>query len=214
MLKLHSDKKQIKLPSEINYENCQSILELFYHLYGWERVNIKGLKNKNSIKYYAFIMNQWINGLSLNQIISDSIKFKENSQSYILLASGNKEVFDAKKEEHVNVLIGDIISDIEGIVRFHFEKYFNHYYLVLKQILGESNTGENWAVLLEYGTKNRIVIALQNLGISRYTASLVYTKCRNALIIEDNKLKGFNKSAILNELQQNSLEYDEVLELL
>ena len=80
--------------------------------------------------------------------------------------------------------------------------------------MGEDNAGDNWAVLLEYGTRNRIVIALQNLGLSRYTANIVYDKCRAALIVENGKLKGFEKSLILSMLRQNSLEYDEVYELL
>ena len=58
------------------------------------------------------------------------------------------------------------------------------------------------------------MIALQNLGLSRYTANIVYDKCRAALIVENGKLKGFEKSLILSMLRQNSLEYDEVYELL
>lgn len=211
---LYADKKQIMLPSEIKYENCKNVLEDFYHLYGWEKTSIKELNNINSLKYYAFLMNQWINGISLNQIIAESIKYKESYQLSIRLSSGETELFNSKKKAHVNILIGDIIRDIETVIRFHFEKYFNHYFMVLKHIIGEENTGENWATLLEYGTKNRIVIALQNLGLSRYTANIVYNKCRSALVIENSKLKGFDKSAILNILRQSSLEYDEVNELL
>lgn len=214
LFELHVDKKQITLSGNVDYENCQRVLEKFYHLYNWEKTNIKELNNVNSLKYYAFIMNQWINGVSLNQIISDSIKYKESSQSFIRLPSGANEIFSSRKKEHVNILIGEIIRDIEKVIRFHFEKYFNHYFLVLKHILGEDNAGDNWAVLLEYGTRNRIVIALQNLGLSRYTANIVYDKCRAALIVENGKLKGFEKSLILSMLRQNSLEYDEVYELL
>lgn len=214
LLELHADKKQITLSGNVDYENCLRILERFYHLYNWEKTNIKELNNVNSLKYYAFIMNQWINGISLNQIISDSIKYKESNQSFIRLPSGANEIFSSRKKEHVNILIGEIIRDIEKVIRFHFEKYFNHYFLVLKHILGEDNAGDNWAVLLEYGTRNRIVIALQNLGLSRYTANIVYDKCRAALIVENGKLKGFEKSLILSMLRQNSLEYDEVYELL
>ena len=214
ILKLHKDGKQIKLPNKVDYEHCKKVLKLFYQIYNWRDSHIKELKNENSLKYYAFIMNQWVNGVSLNQIITGSIKYKEEHNLDIRLTNGNIATFNSKNKEHINVLIGEIISDIERIIRFHFEKYFNHYFLVLRHILGESNTGENWAILLEYGTQNRIVIALQNLGLSRYTASIIYEKCLPALIIEDGKLKGFNKIEILNTLKPNSLEYDEVNELL
>lgn len=187
---------------------------MFHEIYNWGDSHIKELKNENSLKYYAFIMNQWINGVSLNKIITGSIKYKEEHRLDIRLTNGNIATFNSKNKEHINILIGEIISDIDKIIRFHFEKYFNHYFLVLRHILGESNIGENWATLLEYGTQNRIVIALQNLGLSRYTASIVYEKCLHALTIEEGKLKGFNKVEILNTLKLNSLEYDEVNELL
>lgn len=214
ILKLHERGEQIKLPNEINYENCRRILEDFYELYKWEDAHIKELNNKNSLRYYAFIMNQWINGISLNQIISDSIKYKAENPSYIRLASGNSEIFNSDNKEHVNILIGDIIRDIEKVIRFYFEKYFNHYFLIVKHILGEGSAGENWATLLEYGTQNRIVIALQNLGLSRYTASIIYNTCLHSLVIENNKLKGYDKFGILKGLKHPSLEYDEVSELL
>ena len=214
ILKIHKDGKQIKLPNKVDYEHCKKVLKFFYEIYNWGNSHIQELKNENSLKYYAFIMNQWINGVSLNQIITGSIKYKEEHKLDIRLTNGNFATFNSKNKEHINVLIGEIISDIERIIRFHFEKYFNHYFLVLRHILGESNTGENWAILLEYGTQNRIVIALQNLGLSRYTASIIYEKCLPALAIEEGKLKGFNKIEILKTLKPNSLEYDEVNELL
>jgi len=214
ILKLHKEGKQIKLSSKVDYEHCKKILQLFHEIYNWGDSHIKELKNENSLKYYAFIMNQWINGVSLNKIITSSIKYKEEHRLDIRLTNGNIATFNSKNKEHINILIGEIISDIEKIIRFHFEKYFNHYFLVLRHILGENNSGENWAILLEYGTQNRMVIALQNLGLSRYTASIIYDKCLHALIIEDGKLKGLNKIQILNTLKPNSLEYDEVNEIL
>ena len=36
--------------------------------------------------------------------------------------------------------------------------------MMVKNIVGEDNAGENWAMLLEYGTQNREIIALQNMG--------------------------------------------------
>ena len=46
-----------------------------------------------------------------------------------------------------------LLEILRGILRFQFEKYFNHYYSILKDVLGEKEAGENWATLLEYGTK-------------------------------------------------------------
>ena len=144
----------------------------------------------------------------------DSIDYYASKQSYIQLASGVKEVFDKDNKVHVNKLIDDIIRDIERILRFQFEKYFNHYYSILKDVLGEKEAGENWATLLEYGTKNRIIIALQNIGLSRYTAIQVYNNCQSGLMVENGRLKSVIKSLIMKCLRPGSLEYEEVKDIL
>lgn len=211
--KLYKEKQSIKLPSHIDYTRCLEVLEMFYDLYDWSKTNSE-LHNKNSLKYYSFLMNKWINGISLNQIISDSIDYNASKQSLIHIIPGHPELFDRNKKEHVNKLIGDIIRDIEKIMRFQLEKYFNHYFNLLIHILGEDNAGENWATLLEYGTQNRIIIALQNLGLSRYTAHLIYKNYRSSLVIENGKLKGINKLQLLGFLNRGTIEYDEVNDLL
>lgn len=117
-------------------------------------------------------------------------------------------VFDKKNPKHVNILIEDIIEDIEYVLRFLFEKYFNQYDQVVINILGEDQAGENWANLLEYGTQNRVVIALQNIGLSRHTAISIYNKGRAALVIEDSKLKSVNKEVLQKRYEKNPIEYD------
>lgn len=159
-------------------------------------------------------MNKWINDESLNKIISNSIDYYGQNQLLICVSHNQYEKFDRLNKGHINILIGNIIDDIERVLRFQLEKYFNHYYLMVKNLLGEDKAGENWATLLEYGTQNRIIIALQNIGLSRHSANKIYKECRDALIIENGKLKHTNKSGILSKLNANTLEYDEVLKLL
>ena len=64
---------------------------------------------------------------------------------------------------------------------------------MVKNILGEDNAGENWAMLLEYGTQNREIIALQNMGLSRYSAQKIFKECRGAFISENGQLKKVDK---------------------
>ena len=209
----HESGINIKLHNVVDYESCLAILEKFYCLYDWEKTN-KELSNKNSMKYYALLMNQWINGESLNQIITGSINHYSSKSKIIRLSYGNDEIFDSNNKKHINTLISNIISDIEKILRFQFEKYFNHYYMMLKHIIGEENTGENWATLLEYGTQNRIIIALQNIGLSRHTANELYKNCLSALTVENGKLKDVDKKQILKQLEPDTLAYEEVQNLL
>jgi len=216
--KLHNEGGKIKLSSQsINYEMCLETLKNIYVLYDWQNSE-KKLRKEQSLKYYALLMNQWINGFGLNQIIKMSIQHYEVSKSLIHLGyvdnRPNYVNYQKGNTEHINALIEKIIDDIEYVLRFLFEKYFNHYYQVVANILGEESAGENWASLLEYGTQNRIAIALQNIGLSRHTALAIFRKCKYALNIEDGKLKSVNKILILKEFSSGTLEHDEIIRIL
>lgn len=210
---LHAQRTSITLPSQVNYESCKDTLFSLHKLYNWKQTN-KDLSDENSLKYYATLMNKWINDESLNQIISGTIDYYSEKQKTIRITYNEYIQFERNNKTHVNILISSIINDIEHILRFQFEKYFNHYYLMVKNILGEEKAGENWATLLEYGTQNRIMIALQNMGLSRYTTSKINKECKNALTIENGKLKNINKAFILAKFIPDTLEYDEVKNLL
>jgi hypothetical protein len=80
----------------------------------------------------------------------------------------------------------------------------------LVDILGEENAGANWSQFLEYGTQNRLSIALQNLGVSRHTANYILKKHKNVLIIENSKLKGIDKRKLFADLEKTNIEYEEI----
>ncbi|MBB4038235.1 replicative superfamily II helicase [Dysgonomonas hofstadii] len=210
---LHAQRTSITLPKQVNYESCKNTLLSFHKLYNWKQTN-KHLSDENSLKYYATLMNKWINDESLNQIISGSVDYYSGSGKTLKVSYNEYEAFNKSNKTHVNILIGNIINDIEHILRFQFEKYFNHYYLMLKNLLGEEKAGENWATLLEYGTQNRIMIALQNMGLSRHTTSKINKECKGALTVENGKLKNINKAILLAKFTPGTLEYDEVRNLL
>lgn len=206
----HAKRINIRLPSsDINYEKCLQILNDMYSLYEWEKSE-KKLNNKNSLKYYAVLMNQWINGINLSQIIAQSLNWFDEKKLNVQISHNEYVPFVRSNLDHVNIVIENIIDDIEYLLRFLLEKYFNHYYQILISLLGEENAGENWATLLEYGTQNRIVIALQNMGLSRHTAIAIYNKSRGALKIQDSKLISINKLEILRNFKETSIEYHEI----
>lgn len=213
-LKQIKDPRKLRLPNNnISYDLCLKVLNNLHELYLWEKAE-KKLKNKNSLKYYAVLMNQWINGFTLNQIINQAIDWQYTNNHKIAVSYNEFVVFNKNDKKHTNILIEKIIEDIEHILRFLLEKYFNHYYQILVKLLGENNAGENWATLLEYGTQNRIIIALQNIGVSRNTAIKIYRNHKNSLTIIDSKLNAINKSQLLTEFKKESLEYDEIKKVL
>jgi superfamily II DNA/RNA helicase len=206
----------IKLPSRVTYEICQEWLHKFYAMFHWATEE-KKFKSESQLDYYAVLMNQWINGVSLSQIINESIAYYNRKGSTLMVGykSGKPsyEVFDNSKH-HINVLIGNIIDDIESVLRFLFEKYFNNYYAMLVEILGEDNAGVNWATFLEYGTQNTIVIALQNYGLSRHSADYIFKKFKDCLKIEGDKLIEINIRKLKSRLSKEEIEYDEISSIL
>ncbi|CAG0989018.1 hypothetical protein FLAV_02197 [Flavobacteriales bacterium] len=206
----------IKLPNRVTYEICQEWLHKFYTMFHWETEE-KKFKSQNQLDYYAVLMNQWINGVPLSQIINESIAYYNRKGSTLMVGYKNGkpsyEVFDNSKH-HINVLIGNIIDDIESVLRFLFEKYFNNYYAMLVEILGEDNAGVNWATFLEYGTQNTIVIALQNYGLSRHSADYIFKRFKDCLKIEGDKLIEINIKKLKSRLSKEEIEYDEISSIL
>lgn len=206
----------IKLPNRVTYEVCQEWLHKFYAMFYWATEE-KKFKSQNQLDYYAVLMNQWINGVPLSQIINESIAYYNRKGSTLMVGYKNGkpsyEVFDNSKH-HINVLIGNIIDDIESVLRFLFEKYFNNYYAMLVEILGEDNAGVNWATFLEYGTQNTIVIALQNYGLSRHSADYIFKKFKDCLKIEGDKLIEINIKKLKSRLSKEEIEYDEISSIL
>lgn len=213
----------IKLPYNFDYNVCKSWLLKFHKDYNWsaEEPGLFGTKDEEKrvrqLNYYALLMNKWMRGIHLSQMISESIDWSYDRRNSIKVGYENNklkfEIFN-KSVHHINILIGNIINDIENILRFRLEKYFNNYYAMLVEILGEENAGVNWATFLEYGTQNTIVIALQNYGLSRHSADYIFRKFKNCLKIEGDKLIEIDIKKLKSRLSKEEIEYDEISSIL
>jgi replicative superfamily II helicase len=221
--KHRSNPERIKLPYNFDYNICLEWLERMFKLFEWssEEPGMFGTKieakKRSQLKYYTLLMNKWMRGIHLSQIISESIDWSYEKQSTIRVGFHNGrpkfETFN-KSVQHINILIGDIIDDIENILRFRLEKYFNNYYAMLIEILGEDNAGVNWATFLEYGTRDPIVISLQNYGLSRHSADHLYKNFRDCLRIEGDRLVEINVQRLKKRLGKEEIEYDEISSIL
>ncbi|MEK4669012.1 DEAD/DEAH box helicase [Niallia sp. FSL R7-0271] len=202
----------IKFPSVVNFDNCLKILELFYDLYDWSQSE-KNLKHFKSMRYYAQLMNNWINGYSLNWLINQTLKFKHKNKLDIRYYQKGEQIietFNSGNQRHVNYEINSLIGDVEHVLRFTFEKYFNNYYSLLNEVVGENQAGVNWANFLEFGTQDTIVITLQNIGFSRHTSNYLVSEHKNCLITKNGKLIDINKNRLMENLNPDSAAYDEI----
>lgn len=215
--KQHQEGMDIRLPGTIDYETCKIWLKRLYDLFEWQ-TEVDTFKSVNQLKYYATLMNQWISGFPLNGIISSSITYNHDNNKTISVGwEGQKskfETFDKNNKAHVNILISNIIDDIEKVLRFVLEKYFNNYHAIVVAILGEENSGTNWANFLEYGTKIPIMIALQNLGFSRHCANYLFSQHYSCLNIEADRLVGINIARLKIMADKDDIEYDEISSIL
>ncbi|MFA0058041.1 hypothetical protein [Vibrio echinoideorum] len=202
-------KKDANLPP-FNYDNCTLVLNQFHNIYNWEKTeNIK----ESQISYYNKLMHDWISGKSVNQMIVSSIKYHRENQRNLFIRQGSEvitPIFDGSLE-HVNILIEKLFSDLEDVLRFKFERYFNHYYKALVSINGEDDSGANWATFLEYGSTNPLEIELQSAGISRFTAINIYRSenLRKYVYKKDDELV-IDYKQLLKVLPVNSFEYREL----
>lgn len=199
-----------KMPSIINTKVCFSVLSNMYDLYRWD-IKEKNLKNRGALKYIALLMAEWMNDMPLSRIIHGTMQYYHKNAKEVWVNNQPIGIFDISNQSHINILINQTINDIEHILKFDLEKYFNHYYMLLKSKYGEECIGANWAMNLEFGTRNNKNIIIQNNGFSRYCANILLTEYTKYLVFEGDILKTIdinilNSEEIRNIVLKNELK--------
>lgn len=196
------DSKFNKLPDEINYETCLSVLDNFYEMYNWEEEESKGrsplIKYRSKLKYYARLMKDWMNSTPLNLMITNVIEYyKEQGVFY---DQPDSYLFTGKEKDVINMIINELMRDIETNLRFKIKNYFSNYHLLLDEKYGTTDAGANWGDFLEYGTTNRKIIELQNVGLPRYMATTFLKEYEDIIKFEGDTLIEFDVNKIINKL--------------
>ncbi len=204
----------VTLPeTSINYPICMNVLKYLNDLYQLEHIE-KNFDNSNKLTYYGALMNQWIGGANINRIILNTIKWYSENEKTMYEYGQPVGVFDKNNEQHINSIIIGVLNDIEDILRFTLEKYFNHYHQTLSYIVGEDKAGPNWAKYIEYGTTNMFIIALQDLGLSRYTAQYIFKNFFDLISLDENQQISINIKSIVESIDPDSIAYMEISKLL
>ncbi len=208
------------LTSEFDYDIILEKLELLCDYYEWDVEESGGTKPMipkkipHILRYYAVLMNSWISSNPLKMIITNSIKhyrekgeiFEEDTRELVPFVSNNPK--------HINIVVNEVITDIENILRFKLKIYFDNYYNILVEKLGEENAGVNWADYLEYGTSNQQIIELQNIGIPRHLSQYILKNHENCLTFdEQDNLSKINYQLLESEFDNTKHEYQECQEL-
>ncbi len=206
----NKDQFDLRFPSEVTYESCLEILNRLNEIYLWKE---KDLSSEARLTRIAFLMSNWIQSYPLNLIINQSIKYHHVKGRNIFFEF-KLIPFDRLNRSHINHLITGIIDDIEKVLRFELQKYFNNYYLMLTDIFGLENAGRNWGEFLEYGTSDTLIIELQNLGLSRHLSQFVVDSHKEVILYKENIVDSIDFSLLITRLDEDSIEYDEVMLLI
>lgn len=170
---------ELEYPTEANYQIILNFLEKLHSKFKWDVYEPKNeLGNKNALKYYATILNQWINGAYISQIIDNSIKQAEKTK---IIYDYSKKIDYVGNTEQINIVINNTLDTIEKIIQFKIENYFSKFSELYKKKKEIESIDNDWYEYLSYGTNKKEIIELQKFGFSREIALKIYR--RNKYII-------------------------------
>lgn len=202
------------LPHDFDYNAIVDVLKTLAKYYNWEKEETGGktplYKPSNKIKYYAVLMDSWMKSKPLKMIIANTIGYyKDEGQIW---EDGSYLPFNYKDKHDINKVINIVISDIDNVLRFKLKNYFENYYMLLKEKFGVLNAGANWADFLEYGTTDKKVIELQNIGIARHLAQYILENHVNCLVFENDLLQSIDNDKLYQDFNGASNLYIEFCE--
>ncbi len=207
-------KDETAFPMEVTTQTCQDVLEKMYEYYNWAIEESKGrnpmVKHKSRLQYFAVLMYSWMRSTPLNMMIINVINYYKRKGE---IWDRNEYVtFDPENRNHINLIINNLISDIETVLRFKIKNYFLNYYLIVSEKIGKEKAGENWAEYLEYGTMDHIVIELQNIGLPRHLSMIIKDEYPDCLTFEDEILVDISVERLLEEVDENKYkdEFEEM----
>ncbi len=201
-------------PEEIDTQSCQAVLEKMYEYYNWGEEESKGrnpmVKQRTRLQYFAVLMYSWMKSIPLNMMIINIINYYKKKGE---IWDKNEIIpFDPNNRNQINLIINNLISDIDNVLRFKIKNYFLNYYLIVSEKIGKESAGANWAEYVEYGTTDSVIIELQNIGIPRHLSMMIKDDYAEFLTFEDGVLVDINAEALIENMDCDKYK-DELEEL-
>lgn len=185
--------KKLTYPKDINYKNTFAFLVELHKIFNWGKYESKTELGKiECLKYFSVILQKWILGFGVQQIIDSTIDWhRRNGQIYI---SGDYLDFDDSIEQR-NHIINDVLNTLENIIQFKLKNYFLKF-SERKIEYGQDIAGNDWYEFVEYGSNNYRVILLQKIGFSREGALYINRERSNMVKIKDGRIIYLDKALL------------------
>ena len=210
-------KGYLSYPEDINYDNTTKFLIDLHKLFNWEKYESKMYIGKvNHLKYYAVILNRWMRGESISQIINESIKYHINRGEIYNTNSHLKEKFEGSQKQ-INQIIVECLSTIENVLLFSISNYFVKFSERYKCIKNIDDIENDWSEFLDFGTNDKLIIALQKIGFTREIAKILQKENVTHFSI-DKKLIilktafDIHNERVLEELNITKVNFQELFE--
>ncbi len=199
---------------KIDYQDLLAFLEKLSSIFMWEYYEKSTIGKTNQdgdlavLRWYAVILDQWMTGYGLNQIIAKAIQYKQEAENQTIQVYGSVIPYN-DSIDHRNHVISETLYVVDSIILFKFSNYFLRFSTEYKNIHGiEDNFENDWYEYVEYGSTNKLTIFLQRNGFTRETSTYIKThKDQYVQILEDGirlekSLLECNKETIRQEVQQ------------
>lgn len=216
-----------ELPKTTKYEDCLEVLNILYTQYKWKDTESSGrnpmIRHINQLKYYATLMESWINSKPLKVLIQKTIDFYYNDGDvrdiYIREEDGRIKPmkFDKQNDFLINKVINDVVGDLENILRFKIKNYVSNYQDLLKSKNNSILNNVDWESYIEYGTTDNTIIEIQNLGFPRNIAIFLKNNYSNAFQQnEKGIIFNINEEYLLKNIDKNKFkfEFEELVEFM
>ncbi|MFJ8265766.1 hypothetical protein [Peribacillus asahii] len=135
-----------------------------------------------------------------------------NNQRVYVFNQPTDEYFSASNPAHINMVIREVLSDIENVIQYNIQIYLENYLNILEYL---NKTEQNsWLKFIEYGTNNKVEIALQNLGLSRAAAKYLVSMYGHLIIKESNEVLTINIDELEKVIDKSNPYSQEILKIL
>ena len=181
----------IRIGGKADYNELRNFLERLCDIFKWEtyEYDTLGFQNKSSgahtkLSHYAFVLNQWVSGMSLNHMVTDSIDYYLSTGKGKVKLKGQYVAFK-NEPAYVNALISGMLEDIEDVILFQIANYFLRFSQEYRACFPDVSFTD-WYELVEYGTTNPEAVWLQRNGFTREAAAYITEKRSQYITFDDN----------------------------